>query len=101
MAEANVQTRSVIKEDFTVVGESPVVTRVGTFGGSTIMPVMTRNGYEDHEVSLMTCEKVLFATPPEPRIEITRTQTGQVFFVQGVDNKDPVLFTFILTEREV
>ena len=101
MTEANIQARPVIKEEFTIVGESPVVVRLGTFGSLTVMPVMTRQGYEDHSVCPMTCERSYFATPPEPRIEITRTQTGQVLFVQTVEKNDPVLFTFILTDREL
>jgi hypothetical protein len=60
---------------------------------------MTRQGYQDHEVLLMTVERALFAYDPQPRISITRTQTGEVFFVHAVDGKDPVLLTFTLTNR--
>lgn len=111
MAEANAQVRgpggaggteeSLAMEEFTVVGEDPQVVRMGTFGNSAIISIMTRQGYQDHEVSFMTSEAVLWATPPAARIEIIRTQTAQKFFVYAVENKDPVVYSFTLTEREL
>lgn len=103
MAEATLQARPLIKEPFTIVGEvsPPAEPRVGVFGDSTVIPVMTRTGYQDHAVMFARVEKVLFATPPEPRIELVRTLTGETLFVHAVENKDPVVYTFTLTDREL
>lgn len=103
MAAGAVQSRPAIREPFAIVGEvsPPLVPRVGVFGNVSVIPIMTRQGYQDHEVMFMRAEKVLFATKPEPRIEITRTETGQTLFVQAVENKDPVIYVFTLTEREL
>lgn len=110
MAEALSQVRgtggtneSLAMEEFTIVGEvsPPATPRLGVFGNSTVIPIMTRQGYQDHEVSFLTVEASLFATAPSPRITINRTSTGQNLFVHAVENKDPVLFTFTLTEREL
>lgn len=113
MAEANLQIRgpggttpaeataaSLTAESFTVTGETSSPSRLGTFGNPTVIPVMTRQGYQDQIVTFLSVEKVLFATPPEPHGEIVRTQTGQTYFVQAVNNKDPVVYTYTLTDRQ-
>lgn len=103
MAEATRQARPIAKEPFTIVGEltPPLVPRVGTFGNVTVIPVMTRQGYQDHEVMFMRAEKVLFVTKPEPRGQIVRTETGQTLFVQAVEAYDQVVYVFTLTQREL
>lgn len=99
MTEANVQARTIVAEDFTIVGESPSTTRLGTFGNPTLLPIMTRTGYQDHLVTQMTVERALFATAPEAKGEVYRTATGATYFVQAIDDKHPVIYTFVLTDR--
>lgn len=100
IAEATEQSRPVNKRAFTIVGESPAVSRVGAFGQQSIVPVMTRQGYQDHQVLFARVEASLFSTPPQPHIELVLTDSGKTLFVQAIDNSDPVLYTFMLTERE-
>jgi hypothetical protein len=101
MAESNFQLRTIIKSDFTHVGESPEVSRLGTFGNAQVIPVMTRQGYEDHAVVFMEVERSLYATPPQAKGEILREETGVRYFVQAIDKSSPVLYIFTLTEREL
>lgn len=106
MAAANVQTRAVIQEALTFA-EDPGGQYTGTFGDPQIMNVMTRNGYQDHLVTPLKVEKVLFAgwTAPEldalARTTLVRTQTGRTFFINAVDYTEAVVFTFILTDRQL
>jgi hypothetical protein len=99
MTEANAQMRLLIKSGFTHVGESPSVSRLGTFGNAQVIPVMTRQGYEDHAVVFMEVERSLYATPPQAKGEIRRTKTGTRYFVQAIDKSSPVIYIFTLTER--
>lgn len=101
MTEGNRQLRTIIKADFTHVGESPAVTRQGTFGNANVIPVMTRQGWEDHLVVFMEVERSLYATAPESKTEINRTDTNITYFIQAIDKSSPVLFIFTLTEREL
>lgn len=102
MAEGNRQLRTIIKSDFTHVGESPAVTRQGTFGNANVIPVMTRQGWEDHLVVFMEVERSLYTgAEPEAKTEINRTDTNTTYFVQAIDKSSPVLFIFTLTEREL
>jgi hypothetical protein len=101
MTEGNVQLRTVIKSDFTHVGENPVAIRQGTFGNATVIPVFTRQGYEDHAVVFMEVERSLYAVEPQSKGEITRLDVNKVFFVQAIDKSSPVIFIFTLTEREL
>ena len=55
----------------------------------------------DNEAYMNTGVQRSSATPPAARTEIIRTQTGQKFFVYAVENKDPVVYSFTLTEREL
>lgn len=101
MAEGNRQLRTIIKSDFTHVGESPVVSRAGTFGNATVIPVLTRQGYEDHAVVFMEVERSLYATEPQAKGEIVKTGTGTTYFVQAIDKSSPVIYIFTLTERSL
>jgi hypothetical protein len=101
MAEGNLQLRTVIKSDFTHVGESPAVTRQGTFGNASVIPIFTRQGYEDHAVVFMEVERSLYATEPQSLGEIVRTDVNKTFFVRAIDKSSPVIFIFTLTEREL
>lgn len=109
LAAANAQTRPILQEAFTFVGATaPAPIFYGTFGDPQIMPIMTRTGYEDHLVRELKAEAVQWtgalptALPlPLGKSSILRTQTGATLFVQAVDTKDPVIFTFILTDREL
>jgi hypothetical protein len=103
--EANDQTQAVIQEAFTRVGEAPAVTRYGTFGDPQIMPVSTRQGYQDYLVTPLKVRASQFANPAAAeafaRKEIIRTATGRTFFVQVVDFTEVVVYTFMLTDREL
>lgn len=106
LANANVQTRTVLQEALTFTAD-PGGEYTGTFGDPQIMPIMTRQGYEDHLVTPLKVERVLFAdwTSDElnalARTTLVRTQTGRTFFIQVVDYTEAVVFTFILTDREI
>lgn len=103
MAGANVQTRAVIQEAFTITGDLTV--RTGTFGDPVLMPIMTRQGYQDLLVIPLTVESVLFATlgaaEAAARNTIVRTTTGRTMFCQMVDYTAVVVYKFLLTDRQV
>lgn len=102
LVEANQQARPIIQEEFTIVGDLSGTIYFGTFGDPVIMPVMTRQGYQDHLVTPLKAEKSQWPiTPPGERISIIRTQTGRTLFVQVVDFTEAVVYTFILTDRSL
>lgn len=73
----------------------------GTFGDAQPMPIMTATGYQDHIVMPFKATAAQFAAPPEARQYIERPLTGRKYFVQMVDYTNPVVYTFILVDREV
>lgn len=108
MAEANAQARTIIQEAFTVTVPAGIATTFfGTFGDPEIMPVMTRQGYQDHLVTVLKVEATEFAALTSPQIQalargsVVRTATGRTFFIQTVDYTGVVVWTFILTDREL
>lgn len=107
LADANAQARPIIQEAFTFVGAMAGVTYYGTFGDPVIMPVMTRQGYQDHLVTPLKAESVQFATWTAPQLDalarssIIRTSTGRTFFINVVDYTSVVVFTFVLTDRQL
>jgi hypothetical protein len=106
LAAANVQTRSVLQEALTLAAD-PGVTYTGTFGDPQIMPVMTRQGYQDHLVTPLKIERAQFSTwtaeelDALARTNLVRTQTGRTFWINVVDYTEAVVFTFILTDRQL
>lgn len=106
VAASNVQTRTVIQEALTLAAD-PTGEYTGTFGDPQIMPVMTRTGYEDHLVTPLKVERVMFDgwTPEEfdalARTTLVRTQTGRTLFINTVNYTEAVVFTFILTDRQL
>jgi hypothetical protein len=107
LVEANTQARDIVQEAFTLVGESPAVTRYGTFGDPEIMPVMTRQGYQDHLVTPLKVEASQFSGYTAEQLDalarrsIVRTQTGRTMFIQVADYTAVVVYTFILTDRDL
>ncbi len=97
MARCNTQTREKNQEEVQINGK----TFFGTFGNPELMPVQTRHGYQDHLVNVLILSRDQFATAPESRQMVLRVQTKRNFFVQMVDHTNPVVFTLILTDREV
>jgi hypothetical protein len=97
MAECNRQTRGINQEEVIINGSK----FYGTFGDPQMMPIMTRNGYEDQLVQPFISSADQYASPPESRQSLTRTKNNTVYFIQMVDAKDPVAFTFILVDREL
>ncbi len=105
MADANAQARPIIQEAFTIAGLTG--TFYGTFGDPELMPVMTRQGYQDHIVTPLKVESTEFAALSAPQIQalargsLVRTQMNRTFFIQMVDYTGVVVWTFILTDREI
>jgi hypothetical protein len=106
LARANVQVRDVIQEAVTLALD-PEEEYTGTFGDPVVIPVMTRTGYEDHLITPLKIERVQFSawTAEElntiARTTLVRDQTGRTFFIQAVDYTEAVVYTFILTDREL
>ena len=73
----------------------------GTFGDAQPMPIMTSNGYQDHIVMPFKAEASQFATAPEAHQYLERPLTSRRYFIQMVDYTNPVVYTFILVDREV
>ncbi len=97
MARGNVQTRELVQEAVEINGA--VV--YGTFGDPTLMAVMTQHGYQDHLVTPFKASTVQFANPPQAKQTLIRPLTQREFFIQMVDYTRPVVFTFILVDREL
>lgn len=106
LADARAQVRTVVDEEFTIDGLSPVVVFFGAFGAPQLIPIMTDVGYQDHLVIPLTAPvtQVNGAFPAFDtlaRRKITRTATGRSLFVRAVDYTDPVKLTFLLTDRSI
>jgi hypothetical protein len=97
MRDCNRQTRAINQEAVTINGSK----YFGTFGDPQLMPVMTRNGSEDHIVQPFISSADQYASKPLSHQNLTRQKTNVVYFVQMVDAKDPVAYTFILVDREL
>lgn len=74
---------------------------MGTFGDPLMMPIMTQNGYQDYLVTPLKIAAALFSAKPEAKQTLIRPLTSRELFVQMVDYTNPVVYTFILTDREV
>src|SRR5688500_2627809 len=97
MAACNRQTRAINQEEVVINGSK----HRGSFGDPQMMPVMTRNGYEEQMVPPFVSSADHYASPPLSRQKLTRTKNNVEYFIQMVDARDPVLFTFILVDREL
>ncbi len=106
LAAANAQARPIVQEAFRFVTDISGTIYYGTFGDPLIMPVMTRQGYQDHLVTPLKAEANQWTAQmppisPSARVELVRIETGRTFFVQIVDYTEVVVYTFILTDREL
>lgn len=99
MAACNVQARPLNQEEFQYPQGGAVF--FGTFGNPQLMPVQTRVGYQDHLVTTLIAARAQFAADPAARQMLFRIQTRRPMFIQIVDFTDPVVYTFILTDREL
>lgn len=99
MADCNAQTLDILAEEVELNG----ATVRGTFGDPQLMPIMTRTGYADHLITPFKVSAAQFAngSPPQARQSLTRASNGRSYFVQIVDYTNPVVFTFLLTDREL
>jgi hypothetical protein len=98
LAAGNAQAIGVNTEPVVINGS----TLQGTFGDPEMMPLMSRTGYEDHLVIPLKVSAVQFASDPPAKVTITRPgPPKREYFVQMVDHTNPVVYTFILTDREV
>ena len=102
LAACNQQARGLNQEPFTVVGGDGTVYS-GTFGDPQVMPIMTRQGYQDYLAVTMTAEAAQFTGNPfaSKKTTINRTQTGQTYYLNAVDYKGVVVWSFILTDRDL
>lgn len=97
MVTGNQQSKDAVMEEVSIGGEIIY----GTFGDPQLMSVMTMNGYQDHLVTPFKALGAQFADHPAARQTLIRTQTNREFFIQIVDFTNPVVYTFILTDREL
>lgn len=97
MARGNAQTRDVNQEPVEYNG----AVYYGTFGDPQMIPVMSRQGYQDYLATELKISKVQFGAAPIAKQMLRRPNTRREFFVQMVDATNPVVFTFILTDREI
>lgn len=99
------QVRDVIQETFTVTGETPAAIRYGTFGDPQVVPLMTRQGYQDTVVIPLKSATTYFASAAAAsafaRGTLVRTSTGRSYFIQAVDYTEVDVYTFLLTDREL
>lgn len=105
LEQQNTQARSFIQEAFTLAGITG--TFYGTFGDPQLVPVMTRDGYQDHLVTPLKVQASQLAALTPTQLDglahstLTRTQTGRAFHVQMADYTGAVIYTFILTDRKL
>jgi hypothetical protein len=96
MADANVQVRPIVQETAEIEG----ATIYGTFGDAQLVPLMTRSGYQDLLATPFRANRDQFAADPASRQNLIRNSTGRTYFIQMVDTSHPVIFTFMLVDRE-
>lgn len=96
----------ILTEAFTFVGDTSgpggaAVVYYGTFGDPVIMPVQTRQGWQDYLVTPLKARVAQWSVPPEDRnhTNLVRTATGRTFYVQMIDYTAVVVYTFILVDR--
>lgn len=99
MADCNTQARDIVQELVELNGAQVY----GTFGDPQLMPVMTGTGYQDHLVTPFKVSADQFGggSPPAARQSLTRASNQRSYFIQIVDYTNPVVFTFLLTDREL
>lgn len=97
LATANTQSRQVNQEAVEIDGKI----LFGTFGDPIPMPIMTRQGYKDHLVLPLKVSRDQFAADPVARSSVKRPAMEKTYFVQLVDTTNPVVYTFILVDREL
>ncbi len=97
MAECNRQTRTVNQEAVIINGSK----FFGTFGDPQMIPEMIRQGYNDQIIYGFVAPRAQFASEPVAHQKLLRVVNNQEYFIQMVDFKDPVAFTFILVDREL
>lgn len=98
---AQLQSRAIIREQFYFVG-TPGALFYMTFGDPQVVPVMTRTGYQDHIVTVGKADASQWpTTKPTPKSSLVRVSNGRTYFVQSLDAHDPVVLTFLLTDREL
>jgi hypothetical protein len=97
MARGNALTRAVNQEPVEING----AVYYGTFGDPQLQPLQTRHGSADYLVTELKISKVQFGADPVAKQTIRRPNTRREFFVQVVDTTHPVVYTFILTDREI
>src|SRR5688572_9407582 len=96
MAECNRQTRPINQEEVVING-SPFF---GTFGDPQLQPVAGRFGSEDQIVYPFLSSADQYATPPQAKQKLIRSANNVEYFIEAIDSKDPVTYTFILLDRQ-
>ena len=74
----------------------------GTFGDATTIPIMTATGYTDQIATMFKVERSQFGQDiPADGGSLKRVLTARNYFVNMIDYTNPVVWTFILTDRTV
>jgi hypothetical protein len=101
-----VSGKPIDAEAFTFVGDvsgpgGTAIVYYGTFGDPVLMPVMTRQGWQDYLTTPLKVRAAQFATAPsvEKHKKLVRTQTGRDFFIQAIDYTGVVVYTMVLVDR--
>lgn len=106
MADCNRQTRigsgteaapkPINQEEFLINNEK----KWGTLSDPELLPDMERHGYSDSIAYVLKIEATLFASQPAQQQDVIRCVNDEKFFGRMVETKDPVVFTFLLIDRE-
>lgn len=72
-----------------------------TFGDAIMMPVMTQQGYQDHLVTPVKVSRVQFPSDPKAHQSLIRVSVEREMFIQMVDISNPVVYTFVVTDRRL
>ncbi len=97
LQRGNTQSRPTNQEAAIFAG----TTIYGTFGDAQTMGIMTSVGYQDHLILPFKVTADQFASKPQPRQGLSRPLISAEYFVQLIDDKNPVVYTFILVDREL
>lgn len=96
IAECNRQTRAINQEQVQINGSL----FWGTFGDPQMIPELERQGHTFMIAKILVSDRSQYATPPASLQKLIRVQGNTEYFIQMVDTKDPVVFTFMLVDRQ-
>ena len=97
LAAANAQSLGTLAESVVVNGK----VLQGVFGDPEMMPVMVAEGYKDYLLIPLKISADQFPSTPPTHVSIERVSNGRPYFVQFVDYTNPVVYTFLLSDRQI